>query len=81
MELFQIILAVVNFICCILLILSILFQSGSKQGLGAIGGAAETFAGKGKSKGVDAKLRKATIVISIVFVVVCIALNIIALAK
>ena len=80
MRLFQIILAIVEFVCCIVLVLSILFQSGSKQGLGAIGGVSESIVARSKAKDLDAKLRKVTIVISIVFIVVCIVLNIIALS-
>ncbi|MDD6262248.1 MAG: preprotein translocase subunit SecG [Eubacteriales bacterium] len=79
MQLFRIILAIVEFICCIALVVSVLFQSGSKQGLGAIGGVSESFVSRTKAKDLDAKLRKLTIAISIVFIIVCIILNIIAL--
>ena len=79
MKLLQIILACLEFVCCVLLVLSVIFQSGNKQGLGAIGGVSETFS-KAKGKDMDRKLRTATIVISIIFVILCIALNIIALA-
>lgn len=80
MELFRIILAIVELICCIALVLSVIFQSGSKQGLGAIGGASESFVSRTKAKDLDGKLRKITIVVSIVFILVCIALNVLALA-
>ncbi|MBQ1955152.1 MAG: preprotein translocase subunit SecG [Clostridia bacterium] len=80
MELFRIILAIIEFICCIALVLSVIFQSGSKQGLGAIGGASESFVSRTQAKDLDGKLRKVTIIVSIVFIVVCIALNVLALA-
>ena len=46
------ILTVLQVIVCLVLILSVLFQSGKNAGLGDIGGAAETFFGKNKAKAV-----------------------------
>ena len=43
-------------ISAIVMIVTVLMQSGARTGLGAIGGAAETFFGKSKAKGMDAKL-------------------------
>ena len=39
----------------LVMIVTVLLQSGSRTGLGAISGAAETFFGKSKAKGMDAK--------------------------
>jgi len=54
------ILTVLQVIVCLVLILSVLFQSGKSAGLGEIGGAAETFFGKNKARSMDAKLEKVT---------------------
>ena len=54
------ILTVLQVIICLVLILSVLFQSGKNAGLGDIGGAAETFFGKNKARSMDAKLEKVT---------------------
>lgn len=57
----------------LVLIVVVLMQEGNKQGLGAIGGAAETFLGKTKSKGVEGKLLLITKITATVFVVLAIA--------
>ena len=57
----------------LVLIVVVLMQEGNKQGLGAIGGAAETFLGKSKSKGVEGKLLLITKVAAAAFVVLAIA--------
>ena len=63
---------------CIALVLIVLFQSGKKAGLsGAIAGGADTFLSKNKSKGLDARLAKATKYVAIVFAVLTIALHIV----
>ncbi len=58
---------VLRTICTIFLVLSalvvivtVLLQEGSKQGLGAISGGAETFFGKNKAKSYEGKLALAT---------------------
>ncbi len=54
----------------LILIASILFQSGSSAGLsGSIAGGAEQLFGKKKSKGYDAILEKVTVVGAVVFIV------------
>ncbi len=57
----------------LVLIVVVLMQEGNKQGLGAIGGAAETFLGKSKSKGVEGKLLLITKVAACAFVILAIA--------
>ncbi len=57
---FETILTVFQVIVCLTLILSVLLQSGKSQGLGEIGGAAETFFGKNMARSMDAKLEKIT---------------------
>lgn len=59
-ETVRLVLTVVQVVVCLALILSVLMQSGKEQGLGQIGGAAETFFGKNKGRSLDAKLEKIT---------------------
>ncbi len=67
----MIILAVVSLV----LIASILLQSSNSAGMsGAIGGGAEQFFGKKRSKGYEALLSKLTTVCAVLFIVVSLAL-------
>ena len=59
----------------VVIILMVLFQSGKNQGLGVIGGAADTFLAKSKAKSLDAKLAKFTKWIAVVFLVLTFVLN------
>lgn len=62
-------------IASIVLIASILFQSGNSAGLsGSIGGGAEQLFGKKKSKGYDELLAKVTAVASLIFIVIALVL-------
>lgn len=62
-------------IASLVLIASILFQSGNSAGLsGSIAGGAEQLLGKKKSKGYDALLSKVTVVGAIVFIVIALVL-------
>ena len=54
------------------LIVLVLMQEGNKQGLGAIGGAAETFLGKNKAKSYEGKLLNLTRILAAVFVVLAV---------
>lgn len=57
-------------LCSIILIASVLLQSGSSAGLsGSIAGGAEQLLGKKKSKGYEALLEKLTAVAAVLFVV------------
>ena len=61
--------------------LIVLFQSGKNAGLsGAIGGVADTFLSKGKARTWDAKLARATKWVGVVFIVLTLVLNILAVA-
>lgn len=73
----SIILDIVLILISIVLIATVLMQQGQRQGLGAISGGAETFFGKGKAKGMDAKLAKITKICAVVFIVLAIATTII----
>lgn len=66
----KIFLMVLMLLASIILIASILLQSGKSAGLsGSIGGGAEQLFGKKKSKGYEAMLSKVTTVGAIVFIV------------
>ena len=56
-------------IASIIMIATVLLQSSERSGLGAVSGAAETFFGKNKAKGMEAKLALATKISATVFVV------------
>ena len=61
-------------ISALVMIVTVLLQSSERSGLGAISGAAETFFGKNKAKGMDAKLALITKICAIVFVVLSIGM-------
>ena len=71
-----IILNILLILISIVLIAVVLMQQGQRQGLGAIAGGAETFLGKNKSKGLDAKLAKITKIAALVFIVLAIVTTI-----
>ena len=73
----SIILNIVLILISIVLVAVVLMQQGQRQGLGAIAGGAETFFGKGKAKGLDAKLAKITKIAAIAFIVLAIACTIV----
>ena len=64
----------------LLIVLMVLFQSGKNQGLGVIGGAADTFLAKSKAKSLDAKLARATKWVGALFIVLLLVLNILSAA-
>ena len=65
-------------ICAIFIILVVLFQPGNSSGVSALGGQTETFLGKNKSKTFEHKMKKLTVVSSIIFAILCIVFAIIA---
>jgi len=78
MLILQLALTILQLICAVAIILVVLLQSGKKAGLsGAIGGVADTFMTKNKSKSMDARLAKLTKWIALAFVVLTIALSVI----
>ena len=64
----------------LIIILMVLFQSGKSQGLGVIGGAADTFLAKSKAKSMDAKLARWTKWVGALFIVLTVVLNILSIA-
>ena len=61
-------------IVCLVMIVTVLLQSSERAGLGAVSGAAETFFGKNKSKGMEAKLALITKICAFAFVVLAIVM-------
>ncbi|MDD4377313.1 MAG: preprotein translocase subunit SecG [Eubacteriales bacterium] len=62
-------------IASVILIASVLLQSGNSDGLsGSIAGGAEQLFGKKKSKGYEAILSKITVVAAILFIVISLAI-------
>ena len=68
----SIVISIILILASIVLIVAVLMQEGNKQGLGAIGGAAETFMGKSKAKTAEGKLLMITRIVAAVFVVLAI---------
>ena len=63
----QYVLAIVIILVSIAIIALVMLQESKQQGLGAIGGAADTFFGKNKGKTMDAQLAKFTKILGVVF--------------
>ncbi len=74
METVAIVLAVFDIIVCITLVLLVVFQEGNSQGMGIIGGGADTFFGKEKGRSIDSKLKKFTTFLAALFAIVTISL-------
>ncbi|HZG71236.1 MAG TPA: preprotein translocase subunit SecG [Chondromyces sp.] len=62
-------------IVSIALIVVVLLQSGKSAGLGAISGGAEQLFGKQKARGIDLILHRITIVLSVLFFILTIAVT------
>ena len=77
MSALTIILDIFLILLSLVLIVAVLMQQGQRQGLGAIAGGADTFFGKGKAKGIDAKLAKITKIAAVVFIVLAIVTTIV----
>lgn len=65
-------------IASVVLIIVIILQEGNQQGIGVVSGGADTFFSKNKARSYDAFLARATKWFAVGFVVVVLALNIIA---
>ena len=76
MEAVQIVITVFQLLLGLCIILMVLFQSGKSEGLGVIGGAADTFLAKSKAKSMDAKLARATKWVGAAFIVLTLVLSI-----
>ncbi len=68
MTLAQGIVAVLLTLSALVMIVTVLMQSSERTGIGAVSGAAETFFGKSKARGMDAKLALVTKICTGLFV-------------
>ena len=71
-------LGILLIIVALVMIVTIMLQSSERSGLGAVSGAAETFFGKNKTRSLDAKLQKMTVVCAVCFFVLTAVLAIFA---
>lgn len=69
MQAIKVLCTILLVISSLVVIVSVLLQSGETSGLGAIAGGAETFFGKNKAKSYEGKLALATKVGACVFIV------------
>ena len=82
MGVWEIVLGIVLLVMSAVLIVCVLMQSGKDKRLsGTIAGGAETFFGKNKGRSLDAKLKKWTTVVAVLFLVSSIGLNIVITAE
>ncbi len=65
----------------IVIIAMILLQQSRRSGVGAISGGIDTFLSKNKARDLDSKLSRFTKYVAILFFVLAIVANVIALAK
>lgn len=70
---------ILSVICAVFIIIVVMIQPGNSNGISALDGTSDTFYGKNKSKTVESKLRKLTVVCLIVMTVLMIAFYLIKL--
>ena len=75
MEILRYILMGMFVLVCIVATVLVLLQEGRSQGLGAIAGAAETYWGKNKGRSMEGNLVKWTKILTVVFFLLAIVLN------
>lgn len=68
MQFLEIVVNIILILASLVMIVTVLLQSGQAQGLGAIAGGAETFFGKNKARSVEGKLALITKIAAGVFV-------------
>jgi len=69
------ILSIIFIIVCIALVILVLMQEGKAQGLGSIGGAAESYWGKNKGRSMEGMLVKITKVLAFLFLALAVLLD------
>ncbi len=75
MSALRIILTIFFVLDCLILTVVVLMQEGKSQGLGAIAGAAESYLGKNKARGMEGALVNVTRVLAVLFILLAIVLN------
>lgn len=74
MSTLKMIVTIAYIIICIALVIVVLMQEGKTSGLGAVGGAADTYWSKNKGRSSEGMLVKITRVLAILFVVLSVVL-------
>ena len=75
MTILKYVLMVLFVLVCIIATVLVLMQEGRSQGLGAIAGGAETYWGKNKGRSMEGNLVKWTKILTVVFFLLAIVLN------
>ena len=70
---------ILSVIAAIFVIIVVIMQPGNSDGIGAIGGHSETFYGKNKSKTLESKMKKLTVIAICVLVACMICFYIVSL--
>lgn len=78
MPVLKIIALIIMALCALFIIFVVLFQPGNSSGVGALGGTTETFLSKNKSKTFEHRMKKLTVISSIIFAVLCIAFAVVS---
>lgn len=78
MGVWSIVLGSVLILAAIAIIFVIILQQGNQQGLGVVTGAADSYFSKNKARSIDAFLSRWTKVFAAVFVLIVVALNVLA---
>ena len=72
----ELIFTILQLICGLIVILVVLFQSGKSAGLsGSIGGMADSYWGRNKSRSMEGKLEKLTKYAAILWLILALVLN------
>ncbi len=71
----KIVFTVIFILICVAITFLVLLQEGKQQGLGAISGIADTYWGKNKGRSMEGVLIKVTRVLSILFMILALLLN------
>ena len=70
----SVVIGILLIIAALIMVVTVLLQSSEKAGIGAVSGAAETFFGKNKANGMEAKLALITKISAALFVILCIVM-------
>lgn len=75
----RMVLLVLIVMCSLFMVFVVLLQPGNSSGIGAIGGGAETFLGKNKSKTLEGKMKRLTVIIAIALALLAVAFAIVSI--
>ncbi|MCR5848169.1 MAG: preprotein translocase subunit SecG [Lachnospiraceae bacterium] len=75
-QIIKIIVMVIFILICVALTFLVLMQEGKQQGLGAIGGIADSYWGKNKGRSMEGVMVKVTTWLAVAFMVIALLLNI-----